>query len=56
MKALLIIDMQKISFTPDTPRLGAEGVIERINRLSDYFRNSGDLVIFIQHDGTEESR
>src|SRR5690606_13786940 len=54
MKALLIIDMQKISFTQDTPRFDAEGVIERINVLSKRFRQDGDKVIFIQHDGTKE--
>ncbi len=54
MKGLLIIDMQKISFTPDTPRFDAEGVVERINMLSDAFREDGDKVIFIQHDGTKE--
>jgi nicotinamidase-related amidase len=54
MKALLIIDMQNTSFTPKTPRLDAEGVIKRINKLSHKFRLAGDKVIFIQHDGTKE--
>jgi nicotinamidase-related amidase len=54
MKALLIIDMQKVSFTPKTPRYDTEGVIERINLLADNFRGIGDHVIFIQHDGTKE--
>lgn len=54
MKALLIIDMQKISFTPNTPRYDSEGVIERMNQLAEIFRNNGDKVIFIQHDGTSE--
>ena len=47
--------MQKISFTPKTPRYDTEGVIERINLLSDRFRATGDQVIFIQHDGTKEN-
>jgi nicotinamidase-related amidase len=54
MKALLIIDMQKVSFTPLTPRFDSEGVVKRINKLSDKFRVAGDKVIFIQHDGSKE--
>jgi nicotinamidase-related amidase len=54
MKALLIIDMQKVSFTPQTPRFDSEGVVQRINKLSDIFRLAGDKVIFIQHDGSKE--
>jgi nicotinamidase-related amidase len=54
MKALLIIDMQMESFKPETPRLDAENVVQRINSLSDVFRRNGDKVIFIQHDGTKE--
>ncbi len=54
MKALLIIDMQEGLFTSETPRFDAEGVIQRINTLSAYFRNRGDKVIFIRHDGTKE--
>jgi nicotinamidase-related amidase len=55
LKALLIIDMQMGSFKPETPRYDADGVVERINSLSDYFRQNGDKVIFIQHDGTKEN-
>lgn len=55
MKALLIIDMQKISFTPATPRYNMEGVIERINTLSNIFRKKNLKVIFIQHDGSKEN-
>jgi nicotinamidase-related amidase len=54
MKSLLIIDMQVGSFKPETPRFDADGVIQRINSLSDKFRHNGDKVIFIQHDGTKE--
>lgn len=54
MKALLIIDMQKISFTPETPRFDTPGVIERINKLANNFRKQGDKVIYIQHDGTKD--
>ncbi|MCB9002061.1 MAG: cysteine hydrolase [Bacteroidales bacterium] len=55
MKGLLIIDMQKVSFTPETPRFDAKGVIEKINLLSNNFRKNGDKVIFIQHDGTKDN-
>lgn len=55
MKALLIIDMQKISFTTEAPRFESEKVIERINRLSETFRAKGLPVIFIQHDGRREN-
>jgi nicotinamidase-related amidase len=54
MKALFIIDMQVGSFKPETPRYDAEGVVTRINSLANYFRQNGDKVIFIQHDGTKE--
>lgn len=54
MKALLVIDMQKISFTPATPRFDTRGVVERINLLSEDFRKKGEKVFFIQHDGTKE--
>ena len=51
-KALLIIDMQKGSFTLKTPRFDTKGVIDRINSLAGIFRELGNPVIFIQHDGT----
>ena len=51
-KALLIIDMQKGSFTSKTPRFDTEGVVKRMNELSMLYRKSEFPVIFIQHDGT----
>ncbi|MEO6903727.1 MAG: isochorismatase family protein [Bacteroidia bacterium] len=51
-KALLVIDMQKGSFTPKTPRFDATGVITRINELAKLFREFKYPVIYIQHDGT----
>jgi len=54
MKALLIIDMQKTSFTSRTPRYNSEVVIKKINQLSERFRLNGEPVIIIQHDGTKE--
>jgi len=50
--AFLIIDMQKGSFTPETPRFDTNGVVNRINKLADIFRENDFPVIFIQHDGT----
>jgi nicotinamidase-related amidase len=55
MKALLIIDMQKVSFTPKTIRFETDRVIGKINRLSKNFREKGLPVIFIQHNGIRES-
>ncbi len=52
IKVLLIIDMQKGSFTPSTPRFDTLGVVKRINELSALFRKAELPVIFIQHDGT----
>jgi len=55
MKALLIIDMQKVSFSPKTIRFQADKVIERINILSEKFREKGLPVVFIQHNGVREN-
>lgn len=51
-KALLVIDMQKGSFTPKTPRFDSKGVVQRINELAQLFRRLHFPVIYIQHDGT----
>lgn len=51
-KALLVIDMQKGSFTSKTPRFDTDGVVKRINELASIFREQNYLVIYIQHDGT----
>lgn len=51
-KALLVIDMQKGSFTSQTPRFDSEGVVRRINELAFIFRELSYPVIYIQHDGT----
>lgn len=52
MNALLVIDMQKGSFTAKTPRYDTQGVVRRINELADLFRKLNFPVIYIQHDGT----
>lgn len=52
MNALLIIDMQKSVFA--TPRYDSDEVVNRINNLSELTRKSGGVVIYIQHNGTEE--
>lgn len=54
-KALLVIDMQKGSFTEETPRYDADGVVIRINSLAKKFRSLGNHVIFIQHDGSKQN-
>lgn len=51
-KALLVIDMQEGSFTSQTPRLDAAGVVRRINELCTLFRGRNFPVVFLQHDGT----
>lgn len=51
-KALLVIDMQKGSFTADTPRFDTDGVVKRINALASIFREQKNPVVYIQHDGT----
>lgn len=50
--ALLIIDMQKGSFTTKTPRFDTNGVVKRINGLAKLFREFDFPVILIQHDGS----
>ena len=50
-KALLVIDMQKGCFIPETPRYDTNGVVKRINLLSEIFRRSNQSVFFIQHNG-----
>lgn len=54
MRVLLIIDMQKAMFSPDSPMFDLDAVIERINLLAGILRKRGDQVIFIQHDGSSE--
>lgn len=51
-KALLVIDMQKGSFTTETPRYDTKGVIKRINTLARLFRELDYPIFYIQHDGT----
>ncbi|MBJ6368002.1 isochorismatase family protein [Snuella sedimenti] len=50
-KALLVIDMQKGSFTHDTPRFDTYGVVNKINALANIFRQTGQPVVFVQHNG-----
>jgi nicotinamidase-related amidase len=52
VKALLIVDMQKVSFTAETPRFNREGVVKNINEIAEFFRKKKWPVVFIQHDGT----
>ncbi|WP_020568536.1 isochorismatase family protein [Neolewinella persica] len=50
-KALLVIDMQKGSFTHETPRFDTARVVKRINELASILREQDCPVIYIQHDG-----
>lgn len=52
-KALLVIDMQKGSFTQNTPRYDTKGTVHRINELTQLFRVHNFPILFIQHDGTQ---
>ena len=54
-KALLVIDMQKGSFTSKTPRFDSDAIVKRINLLSKEFRKSENHVVFVQHDGSKEN-
>ena len=54
-KALIVIDMQKGSFTSETPRFDSDNVVKRINSLAKIFREYDYPVIYIQHDGTKEN-
>lgn len=53
--ALLIVDMQKGSFMPATPRYDTEGVVKRINQLAGRFREQGSPVFYIQHNGSKQN-
>jgi nicotinamidase-related amidase len=55
-KVLLIIDMQKGSFTKETPRHNSAKVCERINSVAEYFRKNEFPVIHIQHDGSKTNQ
>lgn len=50
MAILLVIDMQVGLFGEATPRFDAEGVVHRINNLTEAVRTIGGSVIYIQHD------
>jgi len=50
MNALLVIDMQVGLFEGEPPRLDADGVIRRINKIAKVVRTTGGVVIFIQHE------
>lgn len=53
MDVLLIIDMQEASFD-ESDLFDSDGVVRRINQLSEHVRKNGGKVIFIQHDGSEK--
>ena len=49
--ALVIIDLQQGSFTPDIPRYAVGGLVDRLNSLADAVRARDGSVVFVQHDG-----
>ncbi len=53
LDALLIIDMQTASFA-DGRKYDVAGVIHRINQLASFVRDASGVVVFVQHDGTEQ--
>ncbi len=50
-QALIVVDMQRGSFTDATPRHDANGLVARLNALAAKVRKSGGLVVFVQHEG-----
>jgi nicotinamidase-related amidase len=53
-QALIIVDMQRGSFTPPTARHDTEGLVARLNDLAARVRRAGGVVVFIQHEGPED--
>lgn len=51
--ALIVIDMQQGSFSQETPRYDADGLVRRINELAARVRDKQGIVVFVQHDGPE---
>lgn len=43
--------MQRGSFTPDAARFDVDGLVARLNALSERVRASDCLVVFVQHNG-----
>ncbi len=50
---LVIIDMQRGSFGPDSRRHDVPGLVRRLNALAGRVRAVGGAVIFVQQDGPE---
>jgi len=50
-QALIIIDMQRGSFTPDAKRHDPEGLVARLKALGDRVRESGGSIVVVMHDG-----
>ena len=49
MQTLLIIDMQT-AWLEENPRHDAQAVIQRINQVAQYFRQTNQPIIFVRHD------
>jgi nicotinamidase-related amidase len=50
-QALIVVDMQRGSFTEAKPRHDADGLVARLNKLARRVRETGGLIIFVQHEG-----
>lgn len=49
--ALIIVDMQRGSFSEEKPRFDTDGLVKRINQLATRVRKAGGIIVFVQHDG-----
>lgn len=54
-KALIVIDLQRGCKQKTEPH-NLDLIINRVNRLASEYRKNGQVVIFIQHDGTNEGQ
>jgi len=50
-QALIVIDMQRGSFTSAAPKHDADGLVGRLNSLAAAVRAADGAVVFVQHDG-----
>src|SRR5689334_8484739 len=53
-QALIIVDMQCGSFTAESPRYDADGLVARLNALATRVRSADGLVVLVQHEGPED--
>jgi len=51
--ALLVIDVQRALFTKSTPIYRADELVQTLNSLVNTWKNTGGLVVFIQHSNNK---